>query len=537
MTGTVTRSKLRRNLLLALLLAQVATVLVLVLTSGRISADAEKNHTAQLLSSTAAESAEAVRSHLEPAEAMVELTGTLLTETDIGIEALEATFQDSLARTPQISSVFLGRPNEDFLFVSRQEDQYRHKVTTVVGEDRSTTIDIFDADGTLTDSFEDPLDSFDPTSRPWYGGAALNPSMAVWTDPYVFFTSQQLGITVSRAVIRDGELIGVVGVDIELGSLSDFLSNLEIAHVGGTVLLDRNSTVLAHPDSGLLQAPEGDGFRPVSILELSDSYAQSATAAFLSGDRRSGDRIQDFVDDDRGPSRVVFETVELGSVDWLLSVYTPNGSLAAELAEARSQERILSIVAGVLTILLLAMFLLPATKKIDDLARSATTDHLTGIANRRSIMLEARQLAAADCARAIGMLDVDHFKQVNDKYGHQVGDEVLRTVVERLRAGLSENGEIGRVGGEEFLILLPESSVDEALKTFERLRSMVRRVPIETKAGEIAVTVSIGIATTSRSQSWDTLLSVADTALGDAKHAGRDTVVHQRINDAVPKAS
>ena len=166
MTGTVTRSKLRRNLLLALLLAQVATVLVLVLTSGRISADAEKNHTAQLLSSTAAESAEAVRSHLEPAEAMVELTGTLLTETDIGIEALEATFQDSLARTPQISSVFLGRPNEDFLFVSRQEDQYRHKVTTVVGEDRSTTIDIFDADGTLTDSFEDPLDSFDPTSRP-----------------------------------------------------------------------------------------------------------------------------------------------------------------------------------------------------------------------------------------------------------------------------------------------------------------------------------------------------------------------------------
>lgn len=531
------QSKLRRNLLVALLLAQVITVLVLVLTSGRISADAEQQHTAQLLSATAAESAEAVQAHLEPAEALVDLATALLSETALDDETLEQTFQASLARTPQIAGAFLGGPDQDFLFVSREEDGFRHKVTTVEGADRVTRIGQFDANGDLTFSFEDALDTYDPTSRPWYIAAETTETETVWTDPYVFFTSQQLGITVSRAVIRDGDFVGVVGVDIELGSLSEFLADLEISDVGGTLLFDNSSTVIAHPDGNLLQVPEGDGFRPVSIIELEDSYAQSATGAFLSGDGMLTEGIQDFGDDGEGPSRVVFESIDIENVDWLLGVFTPNGSLATELEEARGQERILSIIAGALTILLLGIFLLPATKKIDDLERTAATDELTGISNRRSIMTESDNFALGSGPRALAMLDIDYFKRVNDTHGHQVGDEVLKTVVERLSSALPEGATMGRVGGEEFVILLPHHTEDEAIATCERLRSTIQRRPVETQAGEIHVTVSLGVVTTSGTKARDTLLSIADAALGEAKNAGRDRVVHQAIHEPTIKAS
>ncbi len=529
--------KLGRNLLVALLAAQVVTVLVLVLLSGRISADAEQVHTSQLLSSSTAESAEAVRAHVEPAQALVELTAALLSETDVESETLEQVFRASLIGTPQISGAFLGTPNQDFIFVSRDGEGFRHKVTTVDGTARQTTIGEFDANGDLTSQFEDPLDTYDPTSRPWYIAADTVENETVWTDPYVFFTSQQLGVTVSRAVLRDGDLIGVVGVDIALGSLSEFLADLEISNVGGTLLFDSSGTVLAHPEEELLQVPDGDGFRPLSILEFGDPYAQSAAGAFLTGDESVRQGTQNFEDDLRGPSRVAFESVQLGEAEWIMSVYAPVGALAPELNEARTQERILAAIAGLLTILVFLAFLLPATRKVDDLAHTASTDELTGIANRRSIMNDATTLAAASGPRAFAMLDIDHFKNVNDTYGHQVGDEVLKTVVDRLNASLSDSSCIGRVGGEEFLILLPDQTEEPAVLACEGIKASVSRDPIPTAAGDVDVTVSIGVTSTSGPQTTDTMLSNAYSALSRAKRSGRNSVVHQDIENSTLKVA
>ena len=524
------QSALRRRLLFLLLTAQAATVLALVLTSGRISGAAEANHTARLLSSTAAESAEAVRAHLEPAEAIADLTSSLLTSSDVAESALQDTFQEALARTPQMSGAFVGSPDGDFLFVSRDGQNFRHKTTTVDDSDRTTIIEIFSNEGELLDSFEDPTDDFDPSGRPWFVGAMDTPSEAVWTDPYVFFTSGQLGITASRAIIRDGEAVGVVGADIELGELSVLLAQLDTSDDGGTILVDRSSTVIAHPNADLLRVPDGDGFRTVSILEFDDIYAQSATSVLLADGDMEPVGVQDFDDAGAGSSRVAFEGVQIGNLDWTLGVYAPSGAIVEELTAARGQERLLTIFVGTTTILLLGLFALPATRDIEDLEEIAATDTLTGLPNRRVIMASATSLALDASDRAVAMLDIDLFKQVNDEFGHQVGDEVLLAVANRLSSAIPDGAEIGRVGGEEFLILLPRHDATTAERTTERLRQTVRNIPVDTSVGNITVSVSIGVAAATQASNRDTLISIADTALREAKGSGRDSVVIQRVN-------
>jgi len=123
----------------------------------------------------------------------------------------------------------------------------------------------------------------------------------------------------------------------------------------------------------------------------------------------------------------------------------------------------------------------------------------------------------------ISMLDIDHFKKINDTYGHTVGDEVLRSLASELRNHIRYPDTIGRYGGEEFLIVLPHSTLKAATEQAERLCKHVRSSLIKSGDQEIAVTVSIGIAQYQiHNEDWETLLNRADAALYKAKHNGRD---------------
>jgi len=160
----------------------------------------------------------------------------------------------------------------------------------------------------------------------------------------------------------------------------------------------------------------------------------------------------------------------------------------------------------------------------------ATTDALTGLANRRHFFTTAlRGLALAHRQHsplAAAMLDIDHFKQVNDVHGHHVGDQVIRAVARRLAHGARTTDILGRYGGEEFALILPDTGTDGAAILAERLRAAVADRPIDTDAGPLTVTVSIGVAQqTAEHTDVETLLSVADAALYRAKRAGRNQVV------------
>lgn len=163
-----------------------------------------------------------------------------------------------------------------------------------------------------------------------------------------------------------------------------------------------------------------------------------------------------------------------------------------------------------------------------ELQQQAYRDSLTKIANRRYFTAEAVGVLSRSIRNLtpplLAMIDLDHFKHVNDTYGHPVGDEVLVETVKRCQACLRRSDLIGRWGGEEFIILFPSSTQDEAVHICDRLRLAVAETPFLTSAGQIVVTISIGLAAYQRGEDLEHLVSRADHALYQAKHDGRNLV-------------
>lgn len=165
----------------------------------------------------------------------------------------------------------------------------------------------------------------------------------------------------------------------------------------------------------------------------------------------------------------------------------------------------------------------------DSLAHLAAHDALTGVLNRRAI-LERLEQELARAAREggrlfVGMCDLDHFKGINDTLGHQAGDDVLSVFTRRITAKLRAYDSIGRYGGEEFLVIAPATGKPDPRCLYERLRAEVEGAPIPTRAGQVTLTVSIGVASGSGKSTVDSLVEAADRALYQAKAHGRNRVV------------
>ncbi|MBX9698022.1 MAG: PleD family two-component system response regulator, partial [Acetobacteraceae bacterium] len=162
----------------------------------------------------------------------------------------------------------------------------------------------------------------------------------------------------------------------------------------------------------------------------------------------------------------------------------------------------------------------------DDLDRSleaAVTDPLTGLRNRRYAMRHLEGLLRAGGA-AVLLLDVDHFKAINDRYGHPAGDEVLRQLTRRLTGQLRAADVISRHGGEEFLVVLANEPADYALAVAERLREAMSTEPFAVAGMPLPVTVSVGLAVAQQGLGPDQAIAAADAALYRAKGGGRNRV-------------
>ncbi|TXH01286.1 MAG: diguanylate cyclase [Rhodocyclaceae bacterium] len=163
----------------------------------------------------------------------------------------------------------------------------------------------------------------------------------------------------------------------------------------------------------------------------------------------------------------------------------------------------------------------------DELQRVANTDALTGLANRHAATrtLDER-LGRMPEPLSVMLLDLDHFKRINDSHGHQAGDAVLCEVAHRMRDALPAGALLGRWGGEEFIVLLDATQHGEPATVADRLREAVASAPVAFKDTRIPVTVSIGLASAFAGGDIDALLAEADAALYRAKHAGRNRVVY-----------
>ena len=186
------------------------------------------------------------------------------------------------------------------------------------------------------------------------------------------------------------------------------------------------------------------------------------------------------------------------------------------------------------------------SRQIDDLRRQAEFlsrhDYLTSLPNRRYFyeILGEHSIQYVEGYRlcSVIMVDIDHFKHINDRHGHRVGDVALREVAHSLRLGVRSGDLVCRYGGEEFLVFLPETGATEAAHVAERIRAQLAEAAIPTGRSSIRLTVSAGVATADNAlEKIDRLIERADAALYRSKQLGRNRVVAWSPEDATPASS
>ncbi|KGY14017.1 hypothetical protein NM22_00725 [Vibrio tubiashii] len=164
------------------------------------------------------------------------------------------------------------------------------------------------------------------------------------------------------------------------------------------------------------------------------------------------------------------------------------------------------------------------------LLKEATTDPLTGVINRRKLITLAKnslnKLKSSNESFSVAMLDLDFFKRINDKYGHMVGDKVLIHFTSLCQSALRQADAFGRIGGEEFALLLPNTKIEEAQAICERICSLVSNTPYHHQGASISYSVSIGCITVTDGNAYlRDLIDSADKALYQAKNSGRNQVI------------
>ena len=167
-----------------------------------------------------------------------------------------------------------------------------------------------------------------------------------------------------------------------------------------------------------------------------------------------------------------------------------------------------------------------ANQRIEELAQ---LDELTGLLNRRHILKclneEITRAQRTNIPCSIAIIDLDFFKRINDQFGHPAGDEALRTFAISIFANIRTIDKLGRYGGEEFLLIMPDTAKDQAVRTLDRLRSILSEVDWTPISGSFNLTMSAGICSVRQADSTEDILARADIALYRAKDAGRNRVI------------
>jgi diguanylate cyclase (GGDEF)-like protein len=228
--------------------------------------------------------------------------------------------------------------------------------------------------------------------------------------------------------------------------------------------------------------------------------------------------------------KVEFDTAAKEKENALLIRENNANQLAlAEGQRARNLQRAVIVLTVVLAVLLatLAWHQWRSTRRMRTLAM---TDELTGVPNRRAVLSRLAPLLQQPNPPSCAMLiiDIDHFKSINDQHGHAEGDEALKAVARELRADVHEPAFIGRLGGEEFVVVIPGADFDKAYRLAERFREGVMSIDTRRWLNDRRITVSIGLTMArSTGDTPSTMLQRADAALYDAKRSGRNCVKAQ----------
>ncbi len=218
----------------------------------------------------------------------------------------------------------------------------------------------------------------------------------------------------------------------------------------------------------------------------------------------------------KSETKDIISGLDAGANDYLIKPFDPN-ELRARVQVGR---RIIELQDALM-------------KTNEKLNYQATHDPLTGLLNRRAIFEKLGDLFShtgiGDTVLCAGILDIDHFKRINDTYGHQTGDDILCKLTNILEEIIGDSDYIGRIGGEEYLIITTAASEEEMSARFERYRRQIDETRLMTRSGALSISVSIGVACSMYKTTVDELLAAADSALYDAKNQGRNRVITHQL--------
>ena len=311
---------------------------------------------------------------------------------------------------------------------------------------------------------------------------------------------------------HDGNFLGVTGIGLELASIRKTLEIYQDRFGPLIYMVDKEGTIQVHPNQNLVLQENINNLPGINEL----------SARILSNE--TGTYIYEY----KNPSgNYVISARYFPDFEWFLIIEQNQ----AEILKSARKSLILNIVIGLL-VTGLVTFLVILTinlfhSKLDALA---SMDELTGLYNRRKFqeMFEHELTLVQRYGYPLSLLliDVDHFKSVNDRFGHQIGDKILKTISQSLKREIREIDVIGRWGGEEFVILLHKTESEQAYQIAERLRNSIIRQNIIINKEKIFLTISIGISNAARENNiTETMLQQADQAMYEAKQQGRNVTV------------
>ncbi len=345
--------------ILALALAGLQFVAVTIVVSWSYFAS-EKTflaHARTLLYDVSINAIEHTKGFLTPARSAAELS-TRLAESRIvreeDADLLEKLLFQQLQSAPQFAGAYYGDTDGNFVYVQRSGlDQFTTKIIDVT---RAVPVELLirDPEFTLQSSKEDPSDTYDPRNRPWFQSAD-SARDSIWTDPYIFFTSRSPGITAASPVIEDGSrLQGVVGVDIEISALSDFLADLRIGANGAALVVNGNGDVIAHPDQSLLaMSDEKGGFRFPTVDEIDDPLARAALSDLsASGSVKIAGPMETSFRHDGAKYISLAMPFDVEGINWTILVYAPEDDFIGPIRTNQLRNILIAVLVAAATGLL-----------------------------------------------------------------------------------------------------------------------------------------------------------------------------------------
>lgn len=405
-------------------------------------------------------------------------------------------------------------------------------------------------------------DDFDPRTRPWYQ-SAVQASGPVWSGVYNDYTTGEPTVTLARPVFRsDHAPAGVVATDVTLKALTDFMRSLALSQNGIAFMVDGSGAMIATSGAELPFKIAGGVPHRMRVDEMRTPLLRTAYQSVLAW-KHSGSDSMRWMDSVGGIEIAAARLTDTYGLDWITVVAVPRSDFMGGVARSVVQAIFIALICVAIALVLGLSILnrvlddiralsdaarrigegepLPALniRRRDEIGQLAVSfsemehnlriDKLTAVFNRASLTAQIgslrRQLEQRPEEQptfALLFIDLDHFKKINDQYGHAAGDKVLVAVAARLKESVRVTDVVARYGGDEFVVLLKGvTDLRDVRATQDKIRHIVEQ-PVQLEHMTVTVGVSVGWALFPEDgKDVDKLLKIADSRMFDTKRSRR----------------